>query len=161
MLSTQEAGPTLTAGGATSGPEHLQLWVWPLRGMWPGSHHNNYGRRATSTRALYTNRWKLFLEWCGATNEVPESASLPVFFAVTAGKAALCIHLERFVMVPSWDLLLVLEAQDKNGIKWLSAMVAFLSAMASVKRASELHALSVSEVCMHLELWWHRSGTLA
>ena len=67
------------------------------------------------------------------------------------------------VTVPSWDLPLVLgalrlspfEHLDPAPVKWLSAKVAFLLEIASAKRVSELHALSVSEQCIH----WNSDGT--
>ncbi|KAK0136621.1 hypothetical protein N1851_027194 [Merluccius polli] len=69
----------------------------------------------------------------------------------------------RAVRVPSWDLPLVLgalrlplfEPLDQAPLKWLSAKIAFLLAIASAKRASELHALSVSEQCIR----WNSDGT--
>ncbi|KAK0143821.1 hypothetical protein N1851_017978 [Merluccius polli] len=69
----------------------------------------------------------------------------------------------RAVRVPSWDLPLVLgalrlppfEPLDQAPLKWLSAKFAFLLAIASAKRASELHALSVSEQCIR----WNSDGT--
>ena len=64
---------------------------------------------------------------------------------------------------PSWDLTLVLEAlrrppyepMQQSELKWASAKLAFLLAMASAKRVSELHALSVSTQCMR----WNSDGT--
>ena len=68
----------------------------------------------------------------------------------------------RAVKAPSCDLPLVLgalrllpfEPLDQAPLKWLSAKVAFLLAIASAKRVSEIHVLSVSEQ-------WHRVGTVA
>ena len=64
---------------------------------------------------------------------------------------------------PSWDLTLVLEALrhppyeplGQSELKWASAKLAFLLAMASAKRVGELHALSVSTACMR----WNSDGT--
>ena len=49
------------------------------------------------------------------------------------------------------------EPLDQTEPKWLSAKVACLLAMASAKRVSDLHALSVtvSETCIH----WFPGGT--
>lgn len=67
------------------------------------------------------------------------------------------------VKVPSRDLPLVLEALrlprfeplELSELKWLWLQVAFLLAMTSAKRLSELHALSVNEVCIK----WNLTGT--
>ena len=69
----------------------------------------------------------------------------------------------RAVKVSSWDLPLVLgalrlspfEPLDQAPLKWLSAKVAFLLAIASAKPVSELHALSVSKQCIR----WNSDGT--
>ncbi len=61
-------------------------------------------------------------------------------------------------MVPSWDLQLVLQALSgppfepltSVGLELLSLKSAFLLAMASAKRVSELHALSVHPSCLRL-----------
>ncbi|KAK0139969.1 hypothetical protein N1851_023132 [Merluccius polli] len=63
----------------------------------------------------------------------------------------------------SWDLPLVLQVLGKppfeplggSELKWLSMKTAFLLAMASAKRVGELHALSVSQECIH----WSPDGT--
>ncbi len=111
-----------------------------------------------------------------AYKEVPESSSVPIivhFFAVFAGKKALCLRVyvaaisarhigvdnqtmgshtlvTRFfkgaqwrtplqaVKVPSWSLDTLcfppFELLEQSGLKWLSAKVDFLLAMASAKR---------------------------
>lgn len=58
---------------------------------------------------------------------------------------------------PVWDLPLVLdflcsppfEPLEVADVKWLSFKAAFLLSIASAKRVGELHALSVSESCLH------------
>ena len=68
------------------------------------------------------------------------------------------IRPSRSPMVPSWDLQLVLRALSgspfeplsKLGLELLSFKTAFLLAMASAKRVSELHALSVHPSCLRL-----------
>ncbi len=60
------------------------------------------------------------------------------------------------IRVPSWDLSLVLksltlppfEPLEHSDLKWLSLKTAFLLAITSAKRVSELHALSVNTTCM-------------
>ncbi len=60
------------------------------------------------------------------------------------------------IRVPSWDLSLVLksltlppfEPLEQSDLKWLSLKTAFLLAITSAKRVSELHALSVNTTCM-------------
>ena len=62
----------------------------------------------------------------------------------------------RSTPFPVWDLPLVLESRcrppfeplDVADIKWLSLKVSFLLAVASTRRVGELHALSVSELCL-------------
>ncbi|KAI2663988.1 dTTP/UTP pyrophosphatase [Labeo rohita] len=57
---------------------------------------------------------------------------------------------------PVWDLPTVLsflcssqfEPLQSNDIKWISLKTVFLLAVASAKRVGELHALSVSELCL-------------
>ncbi len=39
---------------------------------------------------------------------------------------------------------------EQGDLKWLSWKTAFILAITSAKRVGELHALSVSESCMHL-----------
>ncbi len=59
-------------------------------------------------------------------------------------------------MVPQWDLNLVLsslscapfEPLTDAAIKWLSLKLAILLAIATARRVSELHALSVSPQCL-------------
>ncbi len=59
-------------------------------------------------------------------------------------------------MVPQWDLNLVLsslscapfEPLTNAAVKWLSLKSAFLLAIATARRVSELHALSVSPQCL-------------
>ena len=67
-------------------------------------------------------------------------------------------------VVPSWDFTLVLrsvcrppfEPIREAELRWLSAKTAFLLAITSAKRVGELHALSVSQMCMR---WYpHGSG---
>lgn len=66
-------------------------------------------------------------------------------------------------VAPPWDLTLVLDALrappfeplDQVGLKWLSLKTAFLLAMASGKRVSELQALSVHESCCR----WNPDGS--
>ena len=78
-------------------------------------------------------------------------------------KGALRRNPPRPVKVPSWDLPLVLDALrlppfeplEQAELKWSSAKMAFLLALVSAKRVSELHALSVSEACMR----WNSDGT--
>ena len=73
-------------------------------------------------------------------------------------KGARSIRPSRSPMVPSWDLQLVLRALSgspfeplsKLGLELLSFKTAFLLAMASAKRVSELHALSVHSSCLRL-----------
>ncbi len=57
---------------------------------------------------------------------------------------------------PGWDLPLVLdfhcsppfEPLQAADLRWMSLKAVFVLALASAKRVSELHALSVSELCM-------------
>ncbi|KAK0141924.1 hypothetical protein N1851_020395 [Merluccius polli] len=141
--------------------------------MRPGGNPN-HDSRAPSTRAL-ANRWKIFcgvvlaksLCWkrsslllglCGCNfGQTLELETVRVdnqthtlvtrFFKGAQGR-----NLPRAVMVPSWDLPLVTEALllppfeplEQSGLT-----------MASAKRVSELHALSVSEACMR----WNSDGT--
>ncbi|XP_074544636.1 uncharacterized protein LOC141804209 [Halichoeres trimaculatus] len=64
---------------------------------------------------------------------------------------------------PPWDLTLVLgalrrppfEPLAQAGLKWLSLKTAFLLAISSAKRVSELHALSVSGSCLR----WSSDGS--
>ena len=63
---------------------------------------------------------------------------------------------------PMWDLKIVLEAlahppfepMASADLKWVSLKTAFLLAITSAKRVSELHALSVSADCVR----WHPGG---
>ena len=62
----------------------------------------------------------------------------------------------RALRAPSWDLTMVLhslaeapyEPLDTAELKWLTQKTAFLLAICSAKRVSELHALSVSDQCL-------------
>lgn len=73
-------------------------------------------------------------------------------------KGARRIRPPRSPMVPSWDLQLVLRALSESplepltslGLELLSLKTAFLLAMSSAKRVSELHALSVHPSCLRL-----------
>ena len=66
-------------------------------------------------------------------------------------------------VVPSWDLTLVLrsvcrppfEPMGEAELRWLSAKTAFLLAITSAKRVGELHALSVSQMCLR----WYPDGS--
>lgn len=68
------------------------------------------------------------------------------------------------VRVSLWDLGLVLksltlppfEPLEHSDLKWISLKAAFLLAIASSKRVSELHALSVSASCMR----WNADGSV-
>ena len=69
----------------------------------------------------------------------------------------------KVTVVPSWDLTLVLrsvcrppfEPIGEAELRWLSAKTAFLLAVTSAKRVGELHALSVSQMCMR----WYPGGS--
>ncbi|KAK7907526.1 hypothetical protein WMY93_016138 [Mugilogobius chulae] len=78
-------------------------------------------------------------------------------------KGARRLNPPRRPMSPSWDLSLVLdvlqsppfEPVNQVSLKWLSWKTAFLLAMASGKRVSELQALSISDACCR----WHADGS--
>ena len=65
--------------------------------------------------------------------------------------------------VPSWDLDVVLGALNSPpfeplggaDLKWLSIKTAFLLAVTSARRVSELHALSVHDDCC----WFSSDGS--
>lgn len=73
-------------------------------------------------------------------------------------KGARRLRPSRSLMVPSWDLQLVLRALAESPFEPLSSLklellslkTAFLLAMSSAKRVSELHALSVHPSCLRL-----------
>ena len=68
----------------------------------------------------------------------------------------------RVTVVPSWDLTLAsrsvsgqVEPIGEAELRWLSAKTAFLLAITSAKRVGELHALSVSQMCLR----WYPGGS--
>lgn len=73
------------------------------------------------------------------------------------------LHPRSVPRAPVWDLPLVLDALcsppfeplAQADLKWLSCKTAFLLAIVSAKRVSELHALSVSPSCLR----WHPDGS--
>ncbi len=76
---------------------------------------------------------------------------------VTFLKGAQRLRPTPIVRCPSWDLSLVLKSLtlhpskhiEQGDLKWISWKTAFRLAIASAKHVGELHALSVSESCMH------------
>ncbi|XP_041802371.1 uncharacterized protein LOC121613147, partial [Chelmon rostratus] len=78
-------------------------------------------------------------------------------------KGALRLRPPRLPRAPAWDLPLVLDALcsppfeplAQAGLRWLSVKTAFLLAITSAKRVSELHALSVSSSCLR----WNSDGS--
>ena len=70
---------------------------------------------------------------------------------------------QRAPRSPSWDLNVVLSAlcgppfepMAQAELKWLSYKTAFLLAITSAKRVSELHALSTSDTCLR----WNPDGS--
>ena len=72
-------------------------------------------------------------------------------------KGARRLRPPRMIRPPPWDLPAVLEILcrrpfeplGQTSLKWLSLKTAFLLAVSSARRAGELHALSVSPLCMH------------
>lgn len=78
-------------------------------------------------------------------------------------KGAQRLRPRSLVRVPSWDLPLVLaalrgppfEPLARADLRWLTVKTAFLLAIVSAKRVSELHALSVSESCLR----WNADGS--
>ncbi len=151
---------------------------------------------APSTRALYQNRWKLFLRWCHdhqlnhqmcSISDILEFlqslltmglsySTIRVYVAAISahkwliegcsiGKHKLVVAFLKGVnrlnppcrvMIPQWDLNVVLdklymhpfEPLSLADIKWLSLKTAFLIAISSAKRVSELNALSVALQCL-------------
>lgn len=188
-LASQSPTPP-AVGLATGGPE-LQLIGFsdPVR-------QTILNARASSTRQLYNNRWKLFSQWCAGRSEDPVSCSVPIILEflqslLDKGRspstlkvyvAAISCHHVRVdnntvgshnlvslflrgarrlrpptaPRLPAWDLPLVLDALccppfeplAQAELKWLSCKTAFLLAIVSAKRVSELHALSVSASCL-------------
>ena len=73
------------------------------------------------------------------------------------------MHPPRAPRAPAWDLTMVLDALcmppfeplAQAELKWLSCKTAFLLAITSAKRVSELHALSVSDSCLR----WNSDGS--
>ncbi|XP_016516896.1 uncharacterized protein LOC107833105 [Poecilia formosa] len=73
------------------------------------------------------------------------------------------LHLPTIPGAPVWDLSLVLSALCRppfeplvhTDLKWVSCKTAFLLAIVSAKRVSELHALSVSPSCLR----WGSDGS--
>lgn len=152
--------------------------------------------KAVSTRQQYSNRWKLFSQWCSARREDPVSCSIPIILEFLQAllddgrspstlkvyvaaiscyhsrvencsvgshslvslflRGARRLHPRVAPRAPVWDLSLVLEALcnppfeplAQAELKWLSFKTAFLLAIVSAKRVSELHALSVSPSCL-------------
>ena len=78
-------------------------------------------------------------------------------------KGAQRLHPPRARRAPVWDLNLVLDALcrapfeplSRAELKWLSYKTAFLLAITSAKRVSELHALSISDSCLR----WNPDGS--
>lgn len=78
-------------------------------------------------------------------------------------KGAQRLHPPRASRAPAWDLPLVLDALRRPPfeplaqaeLKWVSWKTAFLLAISSAKRVSELHALSVSDSCLR----WNSDGS--
>ncbi len=78
-------------------------------------------------------------------------------------KGAQRLRPPRAMRVPTWDLPLVLDALCRPPfepvaqaeLKWVTWKAAFLLAVSSAKRVSELHALSVSDSCLR----WHPDGS--
>ena len=151
--------------------------------------------RASSTRTLYSYKWRAFEHWCLDKDLVPFQCSVVDilsflqelfdqglsfstikvylsaisachvgFDGVSPGAHPLAIrfmrgvrHLRPFTRssVPSWDLPVVLEVLsgspfeplDSIDMKFLSYKTALLLALASAKRVSDIHALSVHPSC--------------
>ena len=73
------------------------------------------------------------------------------------------LHPQSTTRAPAWDLPLVLDALRRPPfeplaqaeLKWVSCKTAFLLAICSAKRVSELHALSISDSCLR----WNSDGS--
>lgn len=83
-------------------------------------------------------------------------------------KGAQRLHPLSAPRAPAWDLPLVLDARRRPPfepltqveLKWVSCKAAFLLAICSSKRVSELHVLSVSDSCLRW-LGWLRGHSVA
>ncbi|XP_071400930.1 LOW QUALITY PROTEIN: uncharacterized protein [Centroberyx affinis] len=151
-------------------PAVMQLWAWPLlspslrnwstkatrqlTGSKPLSWHhdeNNFHLwRAASTLRVYTAAISVFHETVGGLS-VGKHPMVSQFL-----KGANRLRPGRSLKAPSWDLPLVLrslattpyEPLEQSDLKLLSHKTAFLLAICSARRVSELHAPSVSDECL-------------
>ncbi|KAK2823510.1 hypothetical protein Q7C36_020110 [Tachysurus vachellii] len=138
--------------------------------------------RASSTSSLYDCKWRVFEEWCEEHQLVSYLTFLTIkvylaaiaachagFGGTTVGQHPL---IRRFMkgahrslpvtrsVVPDWDLSMVLEVLAQQtfeplgdiSLKLLSFKTALLLALASAKRVSDLHALSVHSSCTKFSL---------
>lgn len=204
VASSPAARSLVTGGGANPAPSTGAMAPAGLpaersglvaRGLPPNVIATIQNARASSTRNLYSYKWRAFENWCHSRRIVPFQCSvvdvltflqelfeqglsfstIKVYLAaisachvgfegVSPGAHPLTIRFMRGVhrlrpfnrsSVPSWDLPAVLEAlcgppfepMESVDIKLVSYKTALLLALASAKRVSDIHALSVHPSC--------------